>query len=62
MKGDEEFRNQLTCIVNDYEAEVRRAQREGNLTENTAKTYLVHTSNFVKWCNGNFKPGGRNKG
>lgn len=60
MKVTAEFIKELERLVSIYEKEVRKAQDDGYLTKSTAKTYLTHTFNFVKWCNGNFIPGGRN--
>lgn len=44
-----------------YEQEVLKAERSGYLKENTVKTYLLHSENFVKWCKNEFEPGLRNK-
>jgi len=44
-----------------YEEEVLEAKNNGYLQENTVKTYLLHSGNFVKWCSGEFEPGLRNK-
>lgn len=60
-KWNEEYRNQLQNSLTEYELEVRQAQKVGLLTENTARTYLLHASNFVKWNKGDFVPGGRNQ-
>ena len=48
-------------LFSQYEQEVLAAKNNGYLKENTAKTYLLHSGNFVKWCNGEFEPGLRNK-
>lgn len=56
--------NTLIAIKNlfyQYEQEVLQAEREGYLKESTVKTYLLHSGNFVKWCNEEFEPGLRNK-
>lgn len=57
-----EFKRQLAKLLGDYEKEVLEAKKNGLLTESTAKTYLLHASNFVKWCKNDFVPGERNKG
>lgn len=44
-----------------YEKEVYKAKEDGFLQENTVKTYLTHSRNFVKGCKGDFEPGGKNK-
>jgi hypothetical protein len=59
MKANKEFLNQLNELLNQYEQEVNQARKQGQLTESTAKTYLLHTNNFAKWCKGNFVQGGR---
>ncbi|WMJ24335.1 hypothetical protein RBG61_06620 [Paludicola sp. MB14-C6] len=48
-------------LFEQYEQEVLEAERNGYLKENTAKTYLLHSGNFVKWCKNEFEPGLRNK-
>lgn len=62
MKTNEEFRSQLEKLFVDYEKEVLNAKKSDLLTESTARTYLLHANNFVKWCKGDFVPGGRNQG
>ena len=42
-----------------YKQEALEAKNNGYLKENTVRTYLLHSGNFVKWCNGEFKPGSR---
>ena len=42
--------------------QVVQANRHDLLTESTTRTYLLHAYNFVKWCKGDFVPGGRNEG
>lgn len=44
-----------------YEQQVHKAASEGLLAPNTVKTYLLHSTNFVRWCNGQFEPGATNK-
>ena len=41
-----------------YEREVEERKKDGCLTRSTANTYLTHTRNFIKWCKGEFIPGG----
>lgn len=38
-----------------YEREVNRS----SLKDNTRKTYLLHSGNFVRWLEGRFTPGER---
>lgn len=61
MKASQEFIKQLEDLYQIYEKEVREKSKGGLLAENSSKTYLLHSGNFVKWCRGNFNPGGRNQ-
>jgi hypothetical protein len=61
MKADKDFINQLKDLYQAYEKEVKESSKEGLLTKSTADTYLLHSGNFIKWCKGDFVPGGRNK-
>ena len=61
MKVNPELLREMEKLLDQYIKEVEEAKKSGALTESTARTYLLHTSNFVKWCNGNFVPGGRNQ-
>lgn len=56
MRINKELRYQLEKLLETYELEVRQAQKNGLLTDSTARTYLLHPSNFVKWCKGDFIP------
>ena len=51
----------IEALYHEYETEVLAAEEKGLLMENTVRTYLLHSRNFVKWCKGRFEPGGRNK-
>lgn len=46
--------------LKNYEALVYERERKGLLEKKTVKTYLSHSSNFVRWCKGDFMPGERN--
>lgn len=61
MKGNHEFNKELEKLFSIYETEVKEAKMKGLLTESTARTYLLHSGNFIKWCRDDFQPGGRNK-
>lgn len=61
VKVNAESRYQLENLLETYESEVKQAHKKGLLTESTARTYLLHAANFVKWCKGDFIPGGRNR-
>jgi len=60
MKASQEFLTELESLLVEYENEVNKSLADGYLKKSTARTYLLHANNFVKWCNGNFVPGGTN--
>ena len=60
MKTTQEVMREIERLYNEYEKEVYTARKSGQLMENTVKTYLLHSRNFVKWCKGLFVPGARN--
>lgn len=51
---------EIDRLLVEYENEIQDAYQNGLLAENTVKTYLLHSRNFVKWCHGEFNPGPRN--
>ncbi|GGF88732.1 hypothetical protein [Paenibacillus aceti] len=61
MKASLDFIKQLELLYEQYEQEVIENLKAGLLKENTAKTYLTHSANFVRWCRNDFVPGDRNK-
>lgn len=61
MRTDQTTLITIGKLFHQYEQEVLEAERKGYLKENTVKTYLLHSGNFVKWCNEEFEPGLRNK-
>lgn len=60
MKTTSEAMKEIENLFEQYEKEVSLAKKEGFLMENTVRTYLLHSGNFVKWCRGEFTPGGKN--
>lgn len=60
LRASKDFITQLENLYTAYEEEVTEKEREGLLTSSTAKTYLLHSGNFLKWCQGEFVPGQRN--
>ncbi|MEK4381959.1 hypothetical protein NSS70_08810 [Aeribacillus sp. FSL K6-2848] len=48
-------------MYQNYENEVKEKAKEGLLADNTVRTYLLHSGNFVKWYRNEFVPGGRNE-
>lgn len=61
MKASQEFIKNLEQLYERYESEVTEAMKQGLLTTSTARTYLLHSGNFLKWCRNDFVPGNRNK-
>ncbi|ASS98408.1 hypothetical protein ACPVTF_15180 [Geobacillus icigianus] len=61
MRASQEFIKKLEELHQIYENEVKEKAKEGLLADNTARTYLLHSGNFVKWCRNEFVPGGRNE-
>ncbi|WBF55490.1 hypothetical protein HXV90_06325 [Lysinibacillus sp. JK80] len=55
------FLAQLDEKLKEYEKVVLEKEKKALLAPNTKATYLLHASNFVRWCNGEFMPGDRNK-
>ena len=52
MKTDRNTLHEMERLYQLWEAEVTSAQEQGRLTEKTARTYLLHSSNFLRWCKG----------
>lgn len=44
-----------------YRELLAELEQSGVLKENTRKTYLLHSENFVRWLRGEFDPGERNR-
>lgn len=61
MKADKETLEKMDKLLNDYIGEVEAAEQEGLLSTSTARTYISHSAEFVKWCKGEFEPGSKNK-
>lgn len=60
LKGSTAYVQELENLLVKYVGEINKNLADGYLKESTAKTYLLHANNFVKWCNGNFTLGGAN--
>ncbi|QGH33148.1 hypothetical protein GI584_03435 [Gracilibacillus salitolerans] len=60
MRVAQDLIKQLEELYETYEQEVKDKSKEGLLTDSTARTYLLHSRNFIKWCKNDFIPGGRN--
>jgi hypothetical protein len=61
MRVSQEFINQLELLYEAYEQEIGEKLRAGILKDTTAKTYLTHSSNFVRWRKNDFISGERNQ-
>lgn len=59
MKVDRDTLSEIERLLEEYEIEVERKRRDGILAEQTASTYILHATNFVRWCKGDFVPGER---
>lgn len=60
MRASQDFIKQLEFLFEAYEQEVTERLDSGILKEKTAKTYLTHSSNFLRWCKNDFVPGEKN--
>lgn len=61
MRASKEFIRELELLYEAYEKEVTEKLNAGVLKDSTAKTYLTHSSNFVRWCRNDFVPGDKNR-
>jgi hypothetical protein len=59
MKTSPEVLREIERLFNTYSREVESARASKIIMDNTAKTYLLHSGNFVRWVKGEFEPGGR---
>lgn len=62
MRASQEFINQLEELYQSYAQEVTQKMKIGLLEEKTTKTYLRHSSTFVRWVRNDFVPGVRKEG
>lgn len=60
MKADRHVISELERLLKEYSVEVESARKKGLLSDKTANTYLLHPTNFVRWCRGDFVPGEKN--
>ena len=44
-----------------YREVLAELEESSTIMENTRKTYLVHSKNFVRWLRGEFDPGARKR-
>lgn len=52
---------ELERLHKEYSNEIEEKKKLGILAPSAADTYLLHSRNFVRWCKGDFEPGGRKK-
>lgn len=60
MKANKVLIVEIEKLFDKYQEEIENLREKGILTEKTANTYLIHPYNFIRWCKGDFIPGGRN--
>ena len=60
MKTSKDNLIEIERLYDLYQDEVELLRKKGILMDNTAKTYLLHSYNFVRWCKGEFTPGSKN--
>jgi len=59
MKTDKYILREIERLYDLYQDEIKSLTEKGVIMENTKKTYLLHSNNFVKWCKGEFTPGAK---
>jgi hypothetical protein len=60
MRADKDIIAEMEKLFEEYNIEVEAKRKAGVLKDKTAKTYLLHPKNFIRWCKEDFVPGGRN--
>lgn len=60
MKTNKDILQEIERLYDLYQEEVETLTKKGIIMENTSKTYLLHSYNFVRWCKGEFTPGAKN--
>jgi hypothetical protein len=53
--------DEVDRALKDYEELLAKRIADRVIQENTRKTYLLHSQNFVRWLHDEFDPGARNK-
>lgn len=59
MKTDKYILREIERLYDLYQDEIKSLTEKGVIMENTKKTYLLHSNNFVRWCKGEFIPGAK---
>jgi hypothetical protein len=62
MRTSREVINEMTKLYEEYESQIEQLREQGILKDSAARTYLLHSRNFVRWCKGQFEPGSKNMG
>jgi hypothetical protein len=62
MKTSKENMQEIERLFDLYQDEVDSLTKRRIIMENTSKTYLLHSYNFVRWCKGEFTPGAKKMG
>lgn len=57
MRTDKKIISEMERLFKEYDDEVEKRKKEGILKNTTARTYLSHAENFVRWCKEEFTPG-----
>ena len=59
MRTDKGTIAEMERLLEEYDIEVEAKRKKGILKNKTARTYLLHAENFVRWCKEEFIPGAR---
>ncbi len=59
LRTSKEIIVEMERLYAEYEREVQARGRDGSLKYHTVRTYLPHSLEFIRWCKGEFVPGGR---
>jgi|JRYL01.1.fsa_nt_gb hypothetical protein len=54
--------DEVEKALEQYRELLASLEAEGTLKPSAAKTYILHSENFVRWLKDEFDPGARNKG
>ena len=51
---------EMDRLLGEYTKTIEKLEKDGYLKPSAAKTYLLHSTNFVRWCRDDFEPGAKN--
>ncbi|GAB4273949.1 hypothetical protein [Thermincola ferriacetica] len=60
MQTNKETIKEMERLLEVYTKTIEKLEKDGLLKPSAAKTYLLHSTNFVRWCKGDFEPGAKN--